>query len=356
MAEGAGVREPASDEQTAGPVLAAVDVGSTSVHLLVAGMDPQGEEPASLLDESAFLGLGDRVAADGLLGRAARSELVETLAAFHREAVDLGASALTVVATEPLRRAADAATLVREAHASAGLAVHVLDHREEALLTLLGVTLGRPSPGGAFVVDIGGGSTELVALDGEGAMRTTGLPLGAARLTRELVRSDPPAPAEVDALRAEVRRLLAAAPALPGSPAPRPGQGGRTGNGGAEAVAVGGTASNLRKLLADGGPGPLLGRSDLAEALRRLSSASADVLAMRHGIRPARVRLLPAGALILDALLERFGAPSVRVSEAGIREGTVLAVARAGAGWRDRLPAVAAGRARLGPPEELPTR
>jgi exopolyphosphatase/pppGpp-phosphohydrolase len=69
----------------------------------------------------------------------------------------------------------------------------------------------------------------------------------------------------------------------------------------------------------------------------------ADAIAVRYALKPIRARILPAGAVIVEAILARYGADSVRVSDAGIREGIILAVAHAGRDWRDRLPDLAGG-------------
>jgi exopolyphosphatase/pppGpp-phosphohydrolase len=110
-----------------------------------------------------------------------------------------------------------------------------------------------------------------------------------------------------------------------------------------EIVVVGGTASNLLKVLLATDLERSMTRETIAEALAILAAQSADLAAERYTIRPSRARILPAGAVILDAVLERYGISSMRVSESGIREGTILAVNHAGPGWRDRLPILAQG-------------
>ena len=118
---------------------ASVDIGANSVHLLVAAAGDHQLDP--LLDESVFLGLGDRVATDGYLGSTAREDLVAALASYADAARNLGAREIVLMGTEPIRRAADAAILVREVEARTGLPLYVLDHREEGMLTLAGVTM-----------------------------------------------------------------------------------------------------------------------------------------------------------------------------------------------------------------------
>ena len=128
-------------------------------------------------------------------------------------------------------------------------------------------------------------------------------------------------------MAAEAREVLAAAPAA----SPR------------EIVGVGGTASNLVKVL----PAALLDRTltrrRLADIQAVLAAEPADLAAERHAVNPVRARLLPAGGAIVDAILERYGVDRMRVSNASLREGAILAEHHAGEDWRDRLPELAHG-------------
>ena len=110
-----------------------------------------------------------------------------------------------------------------------------------------------------------------------------------------------------------------------------------------EIVAVGGTASNLIKVLPAAMLDGILTRARIAEVQAILASEPAAVAAERHLINPLRARILPAGGAIMDAILERYGAGSIRVAESGIREGAILAVDHAGRAWRDRLAELAHG-------------
>jgi len=306
-------------------VVAAVDVGANSVHLLVAVVTGRRLEP--LVDESVFLGLGDRVDAAGTLGPAKRGELVAVLVRYAQTARRLGAERIAFVGTEPLRRAGDAAAAVQEVAQAAGVALYVLDPREEAELTLIGVTLGRPITTELAVVDVGGGSSQLVRLGPDHPPASIGLRLGGARLTASFVRADPPTLDEVELMRGEARRLVDQLPALDAS----------------ELIAVGGTASNLVKVLPAAALDRRLDRARLEAAIDILRSEPSASAAERHAINPTRARLLPAGSLILEAILVHLGLEELSVSEAGVREGTVLAQAQAGGAWRDRLPALARG-------------
>jgi exopolyphosphatase/guanosine-5'-triphosphate,3'-diphosphate pyrophosphatase len=307
------------------PVFGSVDVGSNSVHLLVAVVEGHRLEP--LVDESEILGLGDVVDAHGAIPEPFRGELISTLARYAATARGLGARDVAFVGTQPLRRAADARGVVAAVEAATSVPLHVLDHAEEGLLNLLGATAGRRIEAPLAVVDVGGGSSEVVIVEPGRRARAGALAIGGASLTRELVRHDPPTAVEIGALRAAARTHLAGAPT--GSPE--------------VVLAVGGTASNLVKVVAAARRDRVLTARRLAVAQRTLGAAPAAAIAARFGIRATRARVLPAGAAILEALMERYGVARVDAVEEGIREGVVLALARAGRGWRDRLDAIAHG-------------
>jgi len=303
---------------------ASVDLGSNSVHLLVAVVDGHQLEP--LVDESVFLGLGSAIVGRGYLGRAARDELVAALVRYAETARGLGATAVTFIGTEPIRRAADGAAIVAEVVAASGVPLHVLSHEEEAYLTIIGVHEGLPVTFETLVVDVGGGSSEFCVVDATLPPRAAGIQLGCARLTDRHVSHDPPVASEIEAMRAD------AVVAVRDAPESRPG----------EVVAVGGTASNLLKVL-PAAVDETLTRDRIAEILRILAAEPAAVASERYVVKPTRARILPAGAVIMDAILERYGVDRIRVSEAGIREGTILAVEHGGPSWRDRLAELAHG-------------
>jgi exopolyphosphatase/guanosine-5'-triphosphate,3'-diphosphate pyrophosphatase len=304
---------------------AAVDLGSTSVHLLVARVVDHRVEP--LIDESVFLGLGAAVEGSGLLGRVGRMGLADALAAYALKARHARATTITFVGTEPLRRLADAARIVAEVDAATDVPLHVLGHEEEAFLTLIGVTEGRPVEHDVLVVDIGGGSSEFVSIGPGRRAKAVGLRLGAARLTGRHVHRDPPGSDELIRLREAATEAVVAAPSA------RP----------AEVIVVGGTASNLLKIIPDGRLKRRLTSADLETAFGVVAGHSAEALVERFLVRPARARILGAGAAIVEAIMVRYGVGELRVADGGVREGAVVAVAHAGAAWRDRLEELAHG-------------
>ena len=232
--------------------------------------------------------------------------------------------------TEPLRRLSDATRIVAEVSASSGVPLHVLEHEEEALLTLVGLSAGRAVRDELIVVDIGGGSCEIVEIGPGRLARATGLQVGAGRLTRRHVAHDPPTQDELRSLADATGETFDWTPSRPPT----------------DLVAVGGTASNLLKLVRRGGDPDrpdTLDRPALALARRVIASGPAELLAAQLEMREARIRLLAAGAAIVEVVLDRSRVESLRVVDTGIREGAIIAAARAGAGWRDRLEELAHG-------------
>jgi exopolyphosphatase/guanosine-5'-triphosphate,3'-diphosphate pyrophosphatase len=304
---------------------ASVDLGSNSVHLLVAEI--AGHELRPLVDESVFLGLGAAVDGQAHLGAGRRAELTEALARYAATARQLGAAHITFMGTEPIRRAADAARIQADIERATGVPLHVLSHEEEAYLTLVGVTSGQPVKHETLVVDIGGGSSEFCAVAAGGVARAAGLRLGSNGLSMRFARHDPPTPDELSAMAKAADTILE--DALPAEPT--------------DLALVGGTASNLLKVTAAGVTDRDVTRERVAEGLATLSAQPAAETSERFGVNPIRARLLPAGAVIVDALMRRYGVDRVRVSDAGMREGAILVANHAGRAWRDRLAELAHG-------------
>ncbi len=304
---------------------ASVDLGSNSVHLLVAEI--AGHRLRTLVDESVFLGLGAAVDARAHLGVEATGLLVDTLTRYASTARGLDAGEITFIGTEPIRRAADAARIVAAVEAGTSVPLHVLSHEEEAYLTLIGVTNGRPVTHQTLVVDIGGGSSEFCSVGPRSTAQAAGLRIGSNRLTSRFATADPPTQADVASMQAAADEIMRAAPASQPS----------------EVVAVGGTASNLLKVTEAGVGEAEIDVARLAEALANLSVQPSARISERYGVNPTRARLLPAGAVIVDALMRRYGVDRLRVSEAGMREGAILVADHVGRAWRDRLPELAHG-------------
>jgi exopolyphosphatase / guanosine-5'-triphosphate,3'-diphosphate pyrophosphatase len=306
-----------------------VDIGSTSVHLLVAEVSDEGLEP--LVDVSELLGLGDRIEAIGMLGQSGRELLVATLVEYAASARAFGVApgALVFVGTDPLRHAADGARACAEIERATGVAVHVISQPEEGALTLLGVVGSRTLSEEVAVLDVGGGSTEIIVAGPAGIRSVIGLPIGASRLTASVGAADPPSRADLAALRAEAGRVVATGPDLPLG----------------VVIAVGGTAFGLARVAAGpGGTERVLDRDGLLTVMALVATEPSAHVAARFGLNPRRALILPAGGAIVEALIQRYGIERIEASEAGIRDGLVLALVRDGIAWRDRLGALSRPR------------
>jgi exopolyphosphatase/guanosine-5'-triphosphate,3'-diphosphate pyrophosphatase len=314
-------------------VAGAIDVGSNSVHLLLAELG--GATMRVLRDESALMGLGAMVDMEGFIPEAGIRGAVDVLRDYVGVATAEGAAWVTLLATEPLRRASNRSHVCSTVEEATGWPLDVLSHEEEALLTVLGVLAGEPVEAPLLVLDIGGGSSEITLLE-PGADPVVGiLPVGSARLTAQHVEDDPPTAAEVAALRAEAHHLLA------GMPAGHPRSG----------IIVGGSGTNLLRFTAEEGDeraagGPWIDRPRAARAIETAMSRPSRELAETYGLRERRVLQMAAGASLIEAALDCYGLDRLEASDASLREGAIIARTRLGEHWREGLgQLVSAGRA-----------
>jgi len=281
--------------------VAVVDVGSNTIRLLVAARSQAGL--TCVARGKRAVGLGADVEHLGAVSAAKLGEAAECVGAFTAEARAAGAVSLDVIVASPGRQAKNADQLVRMLSRAAGVPVRVLTREEEARLAFDGALIAARPSGAIAVCDIGGGSTQIaVGTASGGPAWLRSVDLGSLRLSARIPCGNPPAKAQIAALRAEARAALARiTPPLPG-----------------EAIAVDGTARALRKLV-----GRSLGPDELKEAFRLLRKETARSLATRYGIDVWRARALPAGAAIVAELQALLGVP-LEVGRGGLREGVAL--------------------------------
>ena len=288
-------------------VRACVDIGSNTTRLLVA--DVCGGRLEEISVRRAFTRLGAGQGPGGAVPAEKVRRNAEVVAEQVAVAREAQAREICVLATAAIRRARNRDELVQAVERRAGLPVRVLTDEEEARLSFAGATRGVPGALGRMaVVDVGGGSVELaVGTPGEEVTWWDSVPTGSSLLSEAYVRSDPPARADLEALR---RAAALAFEEL--RPPPVDG-----------AMAVGGTATSLRLLV-----GAELGPDSLERALGRIVAVPAAQATERLGIAEERSRLLPAGMILLQELSARLGHP-LRVAHGGLREGALLHLASA---------------------------
>jgi exopolyphosphatase / guanosine-5'-triphosphate,3'-diphosphate pyrophosphatase len=289
---------------------ACVDIGSNTTRLLVA--DTGGARALrTLAAERRFVRLPEG-ATGGAVGPERAARLAAVVASQVALAREHGAERIRVVGTAALRRCADRDEVVAAVGRAAGLPVRILAPSEEAALAFAGATHGlrdgRVDPATPIAVaDVGGGSTELmVGTLRDGVRWSASRPVGSGVLAAGHLsgpgRSDPPSPQAL----AAVAGAAAAALACLAPPASE------------LALAVGGGAASLSRLC-----GSELSEEVLTEALERLCAGPAAVVAAELGLHVERVRLLPAGLVLLRAAARTLGGP-LRVAGGGLREGVVL--------------------------------
>ena len=280
---------------------ACIDVGSNTTRLLVAESIPEGLRP--LRNERVFTLIGRSLAEDARIPREKIEETATAVAEQAKQARALGCGPVRAVATAAIRRAANAVELADAVEREASIPLEVLTGEEEARLAYRGAAHTFGGSGTLAVVDVGGGSTEIAFGDAEGRIEhAESVPVGSSVLTDAYFAGDPPRADEVQRAREHVTRAFEGLE-------PRPVD---------RAVAVGGSASSLQHLA-----GAELGHVELAEALDVLMTDATWDIAARFELDRERVRLLPAGLLVLSELALRLGR-SLAICKGGLREGVIL--------------------------------
>lgn len=320
--------------------LAAIDVGTNTIRLLVAEARPDGSY-RTIDDEREAARLGRGLVATGTLSEESMERTVRAVARMKSIAEGYGAHTIRVIGTSAVREAANRETLIALLRDRAGVDLHVIEPEEEARLAFLSVSHAFDLRGVAVAVaDIGGGSTEVV-LAADGVTESVhSLRLGAVRLTEQFGGTEASSGERYKEMRRYVKRQLKDSI---GRPAIRP----------QLLIGTGGTFTALANMLiqAENGPGdPALPwkvvpgyeahRADIRHALARVRGLPLRDRARVPGLPAERADIIVAGLVIVDTLLKRLGVNIVRVHDRGIRDGLIISLAS------ELFPRAAAGAAR----------
>jgi exopolyphosphatase/guanosine-5'-triphosphate,3'-diphosphate pyrophosphatase len=287
----------------------AIDIGSNTTRLLVA--EPQEGQLRKVMEQRAYTRIGKGASKNGSITAEKVAEVVEAVTTQVRLAEELGAEVIKAVATAAIREAKNRGKVVKQIEEAAGVEVDVLSEEEEGRLAFIGATksLGHPVEGTVAVVDVGGGSSEVIlGTVADGVREVQSFKVGSGLLTEDHLESDPPSAAEIRQLRDHI------ADVFEGVELERPDQ----------AVAVGGSATSLRTLV-----GAVLEYETLERAVRVLSSDEISEVAKRFELDPRRVKLLPAGVLLLEKFSQLLGQP-LQIGKGGLREGIILTLLNGG--------------------------
>jgi exopolyphosphatase/guanosine-5'-triphosphate,3'-diphosphate pyrophosphatase len=304
--------------------VAVVDIGTNSTRLLVADVEPDGDGGGELTEldrRSTVTRLGQDVDATGRLADEAIDRVVAVLSEY-REAIDEADAERTVaVLTSAVRDAENGAAFLDRVRDDFGFDARTISGEEEARLTFTGATGERDedAPEPVVVIDIGGGSTEFVVGEGGEVVFHVSTQTGAVRQTERHVRTDPPAPAEVAAMRTEVRDIIAAE--VPAEIRERT----------RAAIAVAGTATSLAAIDQKLEPydptrvhGYVLTLERAETALEMLAGMTDAQRREVPGLEPARAPAIVAGATHLVEALRAFDLDSTEVSDHDILRGAAL--------------------------------
>jgi exopolyphosphatase/guanosine-5'-triphosphate,3'-diphosphate pyrophosphatase len=295
--------------------LAAVDLGSNSFHLQIARVVGGQIYPLDSVREVVRLGGG--LTAEKRIDRATQAAALEALAKFAERLRGFPRPAVRVVGTNTLRVAKNAPQFLREARATLGFPIEVISGREEARLIYLGVAHSLPASGAAsaprrLVIDIGGGSTELIIGTGFDPQLTESLYMGCVSYSLKYFPDGRVEKAGMKAAELAARQELAA---LVKAYRER---------GWEEAVASSGTARAIENILRENELAAegitRAGLHELRALLLKAEKADPDRLA---GLRPNRAPVLPGGVAIMIAAFDALGLDSMKVAEGALRHGVL---------------------------------
>jgi exopolyphosphatase/guanosine-5'-triphosphate,3'-diphosphate pyrophosphatase len=299
--------------------LGVLDVGSNTVHLLVVDAY-RGARPMPAFSHKAELKLAAHLEEGTSLSGPGESSLRGVVEEALRIAEDKGVEEIIAFATSAVREAANGEHVLARIRKQTGAQINVMTGHEEARLTFLAARRWFGwSSGRLLIIDIGGGSLEVATGIDEEPEAMASLPLGAGRLTRDWISTDPPKPQEVRRLRKHVRAEIARE------------MGGLLRQGAPDHVV--GTSKTFRQLAriagaAPSGEGPLVKRvlrhSDVAVLAERLPTMTQSERTKLPGVSAGRVAQLPAGAIVADAILDLMGVDQLELCPWALREGVIL--------------------------------
>ncbi len=293
--------------------VAAVDLGTNSTRLLVA--DVEGERLDEVVRRLTITRLGEGVDERRRLLPVPIARVRNCLAEYRRELEELGVTRTLAIATSAVRDAENGEAFLGEIEWSYGFTTRLLEGAEEAAMMYRGVTAGREPVDETLIVDIGGGSTELVLGANGSPAAATSLDVGCVRLTERFLGSDPPARPELAGAAAYVRSLL------PDYETSR-------------AIGVAGTVTTLATLdlgLSGYDPerthGHRIPRDSVERELARLAAMSLAERLGVPGIELGRAPVIVAGLVVLREIMDAYGLDEIEVSERDILHGAAFAAA-----------------------------
>jgi exopolyphosphatase/guanosine-5'-triphosphate,3'-diphosphate pyrophosphatase len=286
-----------------------IDIGSNTIRLLVAQLTENELRPVA--NKSVFVGLGREVARSGRLPADVRKRALKVIASHRLQARAERVDMPLALATSAVRDAENRDQFIREVEERAEVPVRVLSGEEEAWLTFLGVQTSLALRGENVIVDLGGGSAEVICAHDQTMRWARSLDLGCARLTERFVTHHPPTRREVERLVRHVADRLESLPALTPS----------------RLVLTGGTASALARLTGHAAFPAQITHRELLRAEDIVRQQPTRRLARHFGVKVRRADLLAAGIITIRALADHVGCEQILATKHSLREGAILETA-----------------------------
>lgn len=299
-------------------ILSGIDIGTNSLRLLIAETGPGSFQ--KIHTDRKTTRLGEDLDKTGLLSPAARTRSLQTLIDFKKSLDIHSVHHVLAVGTSALRKAGNSSLFIAEVLDRTGIGIKVISGEEEARLTLRGVLAALKDTGQTelektIVMDIGGGSTEIISIGRDEMTKGISLPLGAVYLTERFVRSDPPAPMELEMIRREVRKCLSTVNSGPV----------------ARLIGTAGTVTTLSSIdqkLAEYSPdrinGSVLTKNAVNDISLWLSIRTLQERRSLQGLEPGREDIILAGAIVAHEIMDFYSVENMLVSDWGLREGIIL--------------------------------
>lgn len=294
---------------------AAIDIGTNTILLVVAERDDRNRVFRDIVDMSTIVRLGEGLTNSGLLSDPAMTRTMEALGRYVDIAASHGVERLFCVGTAALREAANSGEFLAAVRGAFDFDVEIISARDEARYTYLSVCDDHAVRSSAMtIIDIGGGSTEVISGTDRDFAGYVSLPMGSVRLTDAFISHDPPVREEMERVVSYVREHLLRVACPEDS----------------TLVGTGGTVTNIAAMVAGIGTydkgvvhGFVIELGQLRELISFLAGVTSDVRRDVTGMEPGREDIIVQGAVILREIMEHGGFNRVTVSAAGVRYGVI---------------------------------
>jgi exopolyphosphatase/pppGpp-phosphohydrolase len=318
-------------KQQASTIRAAIDIGSNTIEVLIARCLPDNLE--IMEHQTTMARLGESVDERGEISRDKFKMALDAVRKYQKLAKNRGAEEILAIATEALREARNSQDFIEAVKRETGIEVQLISGFAEAVLDYYGTTYSSGTPTDAGVLDVGGGSTEIVTAKNRRITWLASVPIGSGEIHDRYLPSDPPTREEIEAARSylasqlQMLHIQQVPPAL---------------------IVTGSSASSLLKLARRAykldEQSDRMTFEDLALCEGLLCALPAKEIAKRFEQNLERALVLPAGGLIIQAVMQCLHLNEIHVSSHGVREGALLACTRYGEHWLEEINSIASKR------------